>query len=138
MSCPWLLYAKVVANVMPWGHDVGVQSFAGSHKFVTCMHAGCLLCSENPDAAHTEMRSRGCTFREHAKLERIIHSVSCRSAESSLPNILARTCGRTHGHMPGIGCLKLLLPSVSCLRHLQSTRKRLYTSKAVSNGSVFC
>ena len=22
-----------------------------SHKFVTCMHAGCLLCSEIPDAA---------------------------------------------------------------------------------------
>ena len=22
--CPWLLYAKVVVNVMSWGHDVGV------------------------------------------------------------------------------------------------------------------
>ena len=33
------------------------------------------------------------------KQERIIVSLSCRSAKSSLPNIFAHTCGRVYGHM---------------------------------------
>ena len=67
-----------------------------------------------------------------------MHSLSCRSAESSLRNTFARTCGRVYGHMPDIECLKLLLASFTCWIYLQSTRKHLYTSKAVFTRSVFC
>ena len=43
-----------------------------------------------------------------------MHSLSCRSADSSLPNIFARTCGRVSGHMPDIGSSKVLLASLIC------------------------
>ena len=72
------------------------------------------MCSEIPDAADKKLGSRRCTFHEHAKQEQIIVSLSCRSAESPLPNIFARTCRRVYGHMPDIECSQVLLASVIC------------------------
>ena len=102
------------------------------------MHAACLLCSEISDADQTKMVLRRCISHDHAKQERILDSLSCRSAENSLPKIFARTCGRVYGHMPYTESLNVLLASVICLIHLQSIIKRLYTSKAVFTRSVFC